>query len=251
MTFVLLCPRRGEEVLAAEYQDFLRFAQLSEHELEQRALDTPEATLGDMTGVTGVFIGGSPFTITDPYDEHWQDAVSRKLVDFITSQVEAGEEGIPIFAACYGTAMVAHYLGGKVNASYSETPGVSTAFLTDAGRRDPLTSRITSPFRVMTGHKDSVVELPPNATLLATSPQCPTQMYRLGDTMWASQFHPEMDGDAITRRLSFYEEDGYVDPQKLAATYAAFKGHDTSVSNSLLKHFADFCRERAAARASR
>lgn len=242
MTFVLLCPRSGADVLAAEYSDFLQFTQLQEDELIQRPLDHAAAELGDMDGIEGVFIGGSPFTITAPTDPAWQESISRKLVDFISSQVAAGPKGIPVFSTCYGAAMLAHYLGGEVRPTYAESAGVSMAFLTDEGRKDPVTSRITSPFRVLTGHKDSVVALPPGATLLATSPQCPVQLYRLGDRVWTSQFHPEMNDKSIVRRLSFYEDAGYVSPADLQRVYAGFRGNDTRQANSLLKCFVDFCR---------
>lgn len=245
MTFVLLCPRKGEEVLEAEYQDFLRFTGLQGSELEQRPLDHAGAELGSMEHIEGVFIGGSPFTITEPEDAAWQDVISKKLVDFIVAQLNLGEAGIPVFCTCYGTSMLAHYLGGAVSQEYAEPASASTAFLTDAGRQDPLARHLDSPFRVMTGHKDSVITLPPGATLLATSPTCPVQMYRLGDRIWTTQFHPEMDSSAIITRLSFYEDSGYVAPGELDTAYAALRGHDTTQANSLLRNFVEHVRSRS------
>lgn len=239
MSFVLLCPRRGEDVLAAEYDDFLHFTGLAPEELEQRPLETPDASIGSFEGIHGVFIGGSPFTITQPIEPDWQDAVSRSLVRFVADQVGGG---IPVFSTCYGSSMLAHYLGGKVDTSFSESAGTSTLTVTPAGREDYLTRDLPEVSTVMTGHKDSVVELPPHATLLATGPTCPVQIYRLGDTVWVTQFHPEMDSERIKRRLSFYENEGYCRPDELAATYAAFNGHDTSAVNGLPRKFVEFCR---------
>ena len=244
MKFVLLAPRQGEEVVAAEYDDFLTFSGLTPEQLEVRVLDTPEAELGDFDGVTGVFIGGSPFTITAPYDDVLQPAVTRKLVAFIAEVLE--HRRFPIFSACYGSSMVAHHFGGAVSSAYSEEPGPTRVELTEAAASDPLVGNFPQEFLGLSGHKDSVECLPREATLLATGPTCPVQMYRMGDNVWISQFHPEMDGPRITKRLSFYEDDGYYEAGHEEQVHAALLGHDTSHANSLLRRFV----EHAAAQAS-
>ena len=242
MTFVLLCPRDGEDVLAAEYADFMRFTGLQPHELQQRPLRTADAALGNFSGVEGVFIGGSPFTISSPETYGmWQDTVSRRLTEFVVEQGVNGD--LPMFLACYGSSMLAHYLDGKVTADHAEEPGLSEVVLTEAGLTDPLTRDLPGVFYGMTGHKDSVEVLPTGATLLADGQTCPAQLFRFGDHVWASQFHPEMDDAAIRTRLSFYENAGYCDPDELAETYARLQGNDTSHANSLLRRFVDYCRE--------
>ena len=45
--------------------------------------------------------------------------------------------------------------------------------------------------------------------LLATNDACPVQAYRLGDTLYATQFHPEPTGRAFTERMAVYRDDGY------------------------------------------
>ncbi|WP_426706473.1 glutamine amidotransferase [Corynebacterium auriscanis] len=246
MTFVLLCPRDGEDVLAAEYADFLHFTGLQPEELEQRALRTADAPLGEFAHVEGVFIGGSPFTISTPeaYGE-WQEVVSRRLTDFVVDYGVRGD--LPMFLACYGSSMLAHYLDGKVTADHAEEPGLSEVVLTEAGLTDPLTQDLPGVFYGMTGHKDSVEVLPTGATLLADGRSCPAQLFRFGEHVWASQFHPEMDDAAIRTRLSFYENAGYCDPDELAETYARLHGHDTSHANSLLRRFVEYCRNRSRA----
>lgn len=235
MKFVLLSPRRGEEVIAAEYDDFLTFSGLTPEQLEVRVLDRPDSDLGDFSDVTGVFIGGSPFTITAPVDDEWQPAVSQRLVDF--TQEATVHQRFPIFATCYGTSMFAHYMGGRVGQEHSEEPGPSVVQLTEAAAQDVLTRGLPSEFLGLGAHKDSVEEIPANATLLATGPTCPVHMYRIGDNVWVTQFHPEMDGDRITTRLGFYDRAGYYSEEKAKEIYASLIGHDTSVANSLLSRF--------------
>ena len=129
-------PRDGEDVLAAEYADFMRFTGLQPHELQQRPLRTADAGLGSFSGVEGVFIGGSPFTISTPETYGiWQDTISRRLTEFVVEQGVNGD--LPMFLACYGSSMLAHYLDGKVTADHAEEPGLSEVVLTEAGLTDP------------------------------------------------------------------------------------------------------------------
>lgn len=243
MNFVLLCPRTGQEVIDAEYDDFLTFSGLRPDELEVRVLDKPDSPLGDFDRVTGVFIGGSPFTITAPHDDVWQPAVSARLAEFALDATK--HRRFPIFAACYGASMFAHYLAGRVGTEFAEKAGISEINLTDAAQEDPLCKGLPSSFLGFVGHKDSVLELPDNATLLAGGPTCPVHLYRMGDNVWASQFHPEMNDVRIARRLSFYEDAGYCEPGKMQEVYDSLPGHDTSASNSFLRRFVSHANELA------
>lgn len=65
MTFLLFSPRHGADVAHSEYLDFLGATGLQPHQLEQRMLDARDSTLGDLNGIDGIFVGGSPYTITD------------------------------------------------------------------------------------------------------------------------------------------------------------------------------------------
>lgn len=253
MTFVLLCPRDGDDVLAAEYDDFLNFSGLDSSQLEQRTLNTPDSPLGSFEGVTGVFIGGSPFTITDPVDDGvWQESVSRRLSDFVAQAAgisapdgDSTREALPpIFCTCYATSMLAHYLGGAVDNAYAEIPGATTVRLTAAGQADPITGGLPAEFTAMTGHKDSVSSLPRGATLLAESDTCPVQIYRIGESVWTCQFHPEMDGPRIAKRFSFYESDGYNGKDDIASVYKRFEGAETHHANSLIRRFVEYCKSR-------
>ena len=42
-------------------------------------------------------------------------------------------------------------------------------------------------------HIDTMAVLPEGAVLLASTPDCAHQAYRVGDRAWAVQFHPEID----------------------------------------------------------
>lgn len=261
MRFVLLSPRRGRSILDAEYDDFLRFSELMPYQLEQRALDTPDADFGDFTDVTGVFIGGSPFTITEPDTEGvhplWQRAITDKLVDFLNvaagiatdtphrrTWVDPVVSTIPTFSVCYGASMMAQALGGEISQKYGETAGGSGVRKTNEGHRDELTAGLPDEFTVLTGHKDSIESLPAQATLLLSGDTCPNQLYRLGSQVWISQFHPEMDAAGIARRVSHYGDNGYYDPADKVAVFERFNSIDTATANSLLRRFVTIAAQR-------
>ena len=47
--------------------------------------------------------------------------------------------------------------------------------------------------------------------LLASNDGCPVQAYRVGDRLYATQFHPEPTAKAFTERMAVYRDDGYFD----------------------------------------
>ena len=51
--------------------------------------------------------------------------------------------------------------------------------------------------------------MPEGAVLLATSPQCPVQMIRVKQHVYATQFHPELDPQGICVRIDAYRHHGY------------------------------------------
>jgi GMP synthase (glutamine-hydrolysing) len=52
--------------------------------------------------------------------------------------------------------------------------------------------------------------------LLASSAACPVQAFRLGRNVYATQFHPELDVEALLERIEVYRHHGYFDPAELA-----------------------------------
>ncbi|RAV33568.1 glutamine amidotransferase [Corynebacterium heidelbergense] len=242
MTFVLISPRQGQQVTAAEHRDFLAFTGLRAQELDHRILDRPDSQIGPVDGAEGVFIGGSPFTITDPEDPELQEAISQTLVRFVRQQLDRGE--LPIFATCFGAGLLAHYFGGKVSQRYAEAAGETQVELTAEAQGDPMCQGLPPSFPALCGHKDSVERLPTGATLLARSEHCPVQMYRMGTNVWVSQFHPELDAAAITARLKFYVGHGYMADGEEEKTYAAVAGVRTAEANTILRNFVDYARAR-------
>jgi GMP synthase (glutamine-hydrolysing) len=111
---------------------------------------------------------------------------------------QLAEQRVPLFGICFGHQMIAEALGGKVakNPRGREIGTVEVRVRTD-GREDPLLRGLPSPFKANATHVDTVVQLPPGATVLAETDLEPYASYAIGETMKCVQFHPEVDGDVM------------------------------------------------------
>ena len=110
---------------------------------------------------------------------------------------------------CYGIGVATRTLGGDVTRAYPEDTGPTVVSLTDEGRHDPLFGPLAQTFTALTAHKEGTDRLPDGAVLLASNEGCPVQAYRVGDRLYATQFHPEPTGRAFTERMAVYRDDGY------------------------------------------
>jgi GMP synthase (glutamine-hydrolysing) len=72
-------------------------------------------------------------------------------------------------------------------------------------------------FDAFVGHKEACRVLPPSAVLLASSPACPVQMFRVRSNVYATQFHPELDLPGIVTRVRVYQHAGYFEPAEMNA----------------------------------
>ena len=85
--------------------------------------------------------------------------------------------------------------------------------LTEEGRKDPLLEGLPEVFRAFVGHKESCMELPPGAVLLASSKRCPHHMFRIRKNIYGTQFHPELDFENLEIRINVYKNAGYFPPE--------------------------------------
>lgn len=114
----------------------------------------------------------------------------------------------PTFASCWGFQAMARAMGGRVVHDLERAEvGTHTLRLTEAGRADPLFGPLGESFRGQMGHEDRVAELPPGATLLASSSRVENQAYRFdGRPIYATQFHPELNREDLLGRVRTYPE---------------------------------------------
>lgn len=144
----------------------------------------------------------------------------------------------PTFASCWGFQAMARAMGGKcVNDLPNAEVGTVELQLTQAGRADPLFGQLPPVFRGQAGHGDHVVELPPDAVLLASSNRVREQAFRFaGRPIYCTQFHPELDRNALMERVIAYPE--YVARiARIPCDDFIQSCQETPEANSLLRRF--------------
>lgn len=146
----------------------------------------------------------------------------------------------PTFASCWGFQAMARAMGGRcINDLPNAEVGTIELTLTDAGRNDPLFGQLPTPFTAQAGHEDHVVQLPPDAVLLASSARVPEQAFRFaGRPIYCTQFHPELDRTAMLERVTVYPE--YVARiARVPFDDFVHSVQETPQANSLLRRFVE------------
>ena len=145
---------------------------------------------------------------------------------------------MPFLGCCYGIGLLAHHLGARVSKErFSEVVSAVPCDLTEAGQADPLLAGLPRRFNALVGHKEAVQELPDGAVHLMFSETCPFQMIRAGENVYATQFHPEADGQVFADRIRIYREFGYFPPEEAAALTEACLAAQVTEPERILKRF--------------
>jgi len=109
--------------------------------------------------------------------------------------------------------------------------------VTDAGAADPILAGMAGEFDAFVGHKEACLVLPPSAVLLATGEACPVQMFRVGQNVYGTQFHPELDPPGFCARARVYQHYGYFPPDELDALIGRLSQGLVTEPGRLLKNF--------------
>ena len=103
---------------------------------------------------------------------------------------EIFELGIPILGICYGSQLMAHLLGGKV-----ETAPVSEYGKTEVhtDQSSVLFQNVSEKTICWMSHTDYIAEAPEGFVVTATTPVCPVAAMECPEKkLYATQFHPEV-----------------------------------------------------------
>jgi GMP synthase-like glutamine amidotransferase len=137
-----------------------------------------------------VVLGGEQDAFPDAAGERaapWFDELDGLLRKAVRHKV-------PTLAVCLGGQLLAHAHGGTVERSAAGPEiGVRLVARRDVADNDPIFAAVPFAPDVFQWHRDEIVELPANATLLAASTNYPVQAYRIGSAAWGLQFHIECD----------------------------------------------------------
>ena len=236
LPFLLLATRAEDEAADDEYAAMLRAGGLDERQLHRIRLEAGPLPPLDLDRYAGIILGGGPYDSSDPEErksptQRRVEAELRRLLDELVAR------DFPFLGACYGVGTLGVHQGGTVDRTYGEPIGAVPITLTDEGARDPMLAGMPSTFAAFVGHKEALRDVPPGAVLLASSPTCRVQMFRVRTNLYATQFHPELDVAGIVTRVRIYQHHGYVPPAELEDLIARLRGAVVTEPPQILANF--------------
>ncbi|MCG8637659.1 MAG: glutamine amidotransferase [Desulfobacterales bacterium] len=199
--------------MAAEQGDFEDWI-ISGLGLDVALLDVVDVENGmelpDISSVSGAVITGSHAMVTR--NLHWSLSLETWTRQLVLAK-------IPVLGICYGHQILARAMGGTVD-FHSQGTEIGTREITrlPAGGQDILFKGLPERFKGHTVHSQTVTRLPDNAVLLACNSFEPHHGFRIGDSAWGVQFHPEFSVRAmegyIGHMADTVRQEGQ-DPEKL------------------------------------
>jgi len=234
--FLILQLRPEDETSDGEFEAILKYGGLVPEDTLRIRIEKAGIPPLDLDQYAAVIVGGSPFDISTPGAEksaiqHTIEADFRRLFDQIVPR------DFPFLGACSGNGLLGSYLGSCISRTYPEPVGSARVSLTEAGHKDPLLSGFPSEIEVLLGHKEACDSTPEGAVLLIQGEACPVQMFRLGQNVYATQFHPEGDAEGFIVRINAYKHHGYFAPEQARTLIEAVQRSNTPYAQEILRRF--------------
>lgn len=247
--FLTLCTREQTILAESEREALLRFTGLPPESLVEVQLDYEPFPNIDLAEWDGIILCGSRFDSSA--DEADKSPLQRDVeANLREMYAQILEEDFPFLGLCYGLGTLTSYLGGTVDSQYSEEITAPALTLTPAGLADPLLRGLPPVFHAYVGHHEAVSELPEEMTVLVEGEVAPVQMTRVGQNVYATQFHPELDLDGINLRIDIFADAGYFSPEDRHLVEARVRGVNTGPAHQVLRNFVTLHADSARARAN-
>lgn len=236
--FLLISTRDDERLVVEEHGSYCSLTGLLPEDLELRRIERSPLGEVELGSYSGVILAGSPFTVSEPEEKKSSDElrVERELATLLDRIVECD---FPFLGICYGVGTVGRHAGARIDRTYGESTQAARISLTADGLIDPLFRELPIEFDAFVGHKEAISEVPAHLTVLASSPSCPVQAFRVGRNVYATQFHPELDAKAMTSRVHAYVGHGYFDPGQVDVLLEHIQQADVRASQMVLARFTE------------
>lgn len=150
-----------------------------------------------LEGHRGLVVMGGPMNV-DETQRYPHLSTEVKLID------QATQKELPVLGICLGAQLIAKTLGAKVYPNNEKEIGWYDLSPTGEAIDDPLFKQLAPAEKVFQWHGDTF-DIPKGAVHLASSPLCVNQAFRFGHSVYALQFHLEVDETMIDRWLNVPE----------------------------------------------
>ena len=177
------------------------------HALDMRSFvpgaGEPPADAARAYGAVMLF-GGS--MQVDQDDRHpWLEDERALVRDLIDREV-------PTLGVCLGSQVIAQTAGAQVGPAVVPEVGWHEVELTADALDDPVLGPAPRRFAAYQGHSYGFT-LPPGATPLAHGQADALQAYRIGESTWGLQFHPEVTWEMVEPWIAEHARDGDVEDE--------------------------------------
>ena len=172
------------------------------------------------------------------------------LADVRATLAEAVERDAAVLGICLGAQLLGQALGADAPRLAQPELGWLAVELTPAGVEDALLGPLAPSCEVFQWH-DYGCELPADAVPLARSERAPQQAYRVGDAVWAIQFHIEVDAASVARWTSAVPEivrSRGSEPADLVTRAQAYELEYVATARSFMSRFLTVARTRSGRR---
>ena len=234
--FLILQLRPEDDTSDSEFEAILKYGGLDEkdtHRMRIEKTGIPNVSLDDFSAV---IVGGSPFDISTPAPD--KKPIQQKIEsDFNRLFDDIVSRDFPFLGACSGCGLLGSYLNTSISGKYAEPVGGVPVTLTDEGKSDTLLAGFPDQIKVLLGHKEACDEIPSGSILLLRGEACPVQMFRIGENVYATQFHPEGDCEGFSVRIHAYKHHGYFPAEEAQALIEVISQEDTPHAREILRRF--------------
>jgi GMP synthase (glutamine-hydrolysing) len=166
---------------------------------------------GDADEHAGVVVLGGEVAAWEDDRAPWLPATRRLLA-------RATADGVPVLGVCLGAQLLAMACGGRTErGGQGLEVGLTGVRVLPEARDDPFLARVLAAtagtavpgagdaagapagdapdFVAPQYHRDAITELPPDSSLLAVGDVYRIQAFRVGESAWGVQYHPEVSDD--------------------------------------------------------
>lgn len=144
--------------------------------------------------ISGLISLGGPMGANDEADYPW-------ILDEIALMKGCFDKKIPIAGICLGGQILARALGGRVQQNTHPEIGWFEVKVNENGLKDPLFGATGKNPHFYQWHYDTF-HPPKEAQILAESPLCERQAFKMNEHTYGFQFHPEADHQLVDEWLN-------------------------------------------------